>query len=216
VDWIDDPHSSVDIVSTAKDDLKGMVRVGRSIMTGRVPVETIYAELGRRPFDAPRPPSFFGQVVRFGAVGIASTAAFALLYVVFQLVMPAQAANFLALLLTAVANTTANRRFTFGVRGRSGAARHQFQGLVVFGLAWAVTSGSLLLLHAVRPESSARAELVMLTLANLIATLLRFVLLRVWVFRGQRRSATPAAQPGSSADPSVSSPARLNEKVTSS
>ena len=216
VDWIDDPHSSVDIVSTAKDDLKGMVRVGRSIMTGRVPVETIYAELGRRPFDAPRPPSFFGQVVRFGAVGIASTAAFALLYVVFQLVMPAQAANFLALLLTAVANTTANRRFTFGVRGRSGAARHQFQGLVVFGLAWAVTSGSLLLLHAVRPESGARAELVMLTLANLIATLLRFVLLRVWVFRGQRRSATPAAQPGSSADPSVSSPARLNEKVTSS
>ena len=84
VDWIDDPHSSVDIVSTAKDDLKGMVRVGRSIMTGRVPVETIYAELGRRPFDAPRPPSFFGQVVRFGAVGIASTAAFALLYVVFS------------------------------------------------------------------------------------------------------------------------------------
>jgi putative flippase GtrA len=211
VDWIDDPHSSVDIVSTARDDLRGMVRVGRSIMTGRVPVETIYAELGRRPFDSPRPPSFFGQVVRFGAVGVVSTAAFALLYVILQLWMPAQAANFVALLVTAIANTAANRRFTFGVRGRVGMARHQLQGLVVFGLAWLVTSGSLELLHALRPDSGARAELIILTLANLVATLLRFVLLRVWVFRGQRRAATPGA-PGSAA----SSPTRLNQKVTNS
>ncbi|WP_394769318.1 glycosyltransferase [Lacisediminihabitans sp.] len=213
VDWIDDPHSSVDIVSTARDDLRGMFRVGRSIMTGRVPVETIYAELGRRPFDSARPPSFFGQVVRFGAVGVASTGAFALLYFIFQLGMPAQAANFLALLLTTVANTAANRRFTFGVRGRAGAARHQLQGLVVFGLSWLVTSGSLLLLHALRPDSGPRAELIILTLANLVATLLRFVLLRVWVFRGQRRPASPGAP---AADPAASSPTRLNQKVTSS
>ena len=48
--------------------------------------------------------------------------------------MLAQAANLLALLVTAVANTAANRRFTFGVRGRGSAARHQLQGLAVFGL----------------------------------------------------------------------------------
>lgn len=215
VDWVDDPNSSVDIVSTARDDLKGMLRVGRSIMTGRVPVETIYAELGRRPFDSARPPSFFGQVVRFGAVGVASTGAFALLYFIFQLGMPAQAANFLALLVTAIANTAANRRFTFGVRGRAGAARHQLQGLVVFGLSWLVTSGSLVVLHALRPDSGARAELIVLTLANLVATLLRFVLLRVWVFRAQRRAAAPTA-PETHADPSASSPTRLNQKVTSS
>lgn len=189
VDWIDDPDSSVDIVSTAREDLKGMLRVGRSIMTGRVPVESIYAELGRRPFEQPRTPSFFGQVVRFGAIGVLSTAAYALLYLVFQLAMPAQLANFLALLITAVANTAANRRFTFGVQGRSGAVTHQFQGLVVFGIAWAITSGSLLLLHALHPTASAQAQLVVLTLANLLATLVRFVLLRLWVFRRQRRPA---------------------------
>ncbi|HEY0258561.1 MAG TPA: glycosyltransferase, partial [Lacisediminihabitans sp.] len=125
VDWVDDPDSKVDIVSTAWDDLRGMLRVTRSIMTGRVPVESIYAELGRRPFDPPRPHGFFGQVVRFGIVGVVSTAAFALLYLLLQLVMPAQLANFLALLITTVANTAANRRFTFGVRGGAGAVRHQ-------------------------------------------------------------------------------------------
>ena len=56
----------------------------------------------------------------------------------------AQVANLVALLLTAVANTAANRRLTFGVRGRGGAARHQAQGLVVFALGLALTSGSLL------------------------------------------------------------------------
>ncbi|MHC5795068.1 bifunctional glycosyltransferase family 2/GtrA family protein [Lacisediminihabitans sp. FW035] len=189
VDWIDDPESTVDIVSTAREDLKGMLRVARSIMSGRIPVESIYAELGRRPFEQPRTPSFFGQVVRFGAIGVLSTAAYALLYLVFQLAMPAQLSNFLALLITAVANTAANRRFTFGVQGRSGAVTHQFQGLVVFGIAWAITSGSLLLLHGVDPTASARAQLVVLTLANLFATLVRFVLLRLWVFRHQRRPA---------------------------
>ncbi len=189
VDWIDDPESKVDIVSTAREDLKGMLRVGRSIMTGRVPVGSIYAELGRRPFEQPRTASFFGQVVRFGAIGVLSTAAYALLYLVFQLGMSAQLANFLALLVTAVANTAANRRFTFGVHGRSGAVTHQFQGLVVFGIAWLITSGSLVGLHAIDPSASAQAQLIVLTGANLFATLVRFVLLRLWVFRQQRRPA---------------------------
>lgn len=203
VDWIDDPESKVDIVSTAREDLKGMLRVGRSIMTGRVPVGSIYAELGRRPFEQPRTASFFGQVVRFGAIGVLSTAAYALLYLVFQLGMSAQSANFLALLVTAVANTAANRRFTFGVHGRSGAVTHQFQGLVVFGIAWLITSGSLVGLHAIDPSASAQAQLIVLTGANLFATLVRFVLLRLWVFRQQRR-------------PAASIPSSPVQKVTAS
>ena len=195
VDWIDDPHSSVDIVSTAREDIKGMLRVGRSIMTGRVPVESIYAELGRRPFDQPRTASFFGQVIRFGAVGALSTAAYAVLYLVFQGAMPAQLSNFAALLVTAIANTAANRRFTFGVRGRTGAIAHQFQGLVVFGIAWLITSCSLVLLHGLSPTASAQVELIVLTVANLVATLVRFVLFRLWVFQQQRR---PAASDSSS------------------
>ncbi|WP_025158097.1 glycosyltransferase [Leifsonia aquatica] len=197
VDWVDDPQSSVDIVSTAMEDVKGMVRVGTNIARGRIPVESIYAELGRRPFEPPRPPSFFGQVVRFGVVGVLSTVAYALLYLLLQTVVTAQVANFAALLITAVANTWANRRFTFGVSG-PGMVRHQFQGLIVFGIAWALTSGSLLALHALAPAASARMQLIVLTVANLVATLIRFVLLRLWVFRASRRATPPAADAAAS------------------
>ncbi|GAB3584334.1 bifunctional glycosyltransferase family 2/GtrA family protein [Leifsonia lichenia] len=192
VDWVDDPDSSVDIVSTAREDLKGMLRVGSNIARGRIPLESVYAELGRRPFAPPRPPSFFGQVVRFGVVGVLSTAAYAVLYLLLQGVFPAQLANFAALLITTVANTWANRRFTFGVKGRSGAVRHQFQGLIVFAVAWGMTAGSLAVLHLTAPTAGARAELIVLTAANLAATLVRFVLLRLWVFRA---SPTPLPLP---------------------
>ena len=208
VDWVDDPDSRVDILTTATEDLKGMVRVTRGLLSGRIPVDRLYAEFGRRPFAPAQPPSFFGQVVRFAAVGVLSTAAYALLYLLFQSVMTGFAANFLALLLTAIANTAANRRFTFGVRGRARVATHQFQGLIVFGIAWLITSGSLLELHAINPQASAGTELIVLTFANLLATVLRFVLLRAWVFRSERRAA-PEPDP---ADARVAYPAL--EKVS--
>ncbi len=193
VDWVDDENSSVDVVGTAVADLKGLARVTRSLLARRVPLEQIYAELGRRPLAPVRPPSFFGQVIRFGAVGAVSTIAFALLYLAFQGVMAEQVANFLALLITAVANTWANRRFTFGVRGPDAFLRHQLQGLVVFGLAWAITSGSLAGLHLLHPDASAQRELIVLTAANLVATVLRFLLLRVWVFRSRARRDLPTS-----------------------
>jgi putative flippase GtrA len=188
VDWVDDPDSRVDIVSTVREDLRGMVRVTRGLVSGRIPVDRVYAALGRPPFDPPSPPSFFAQVVRFAAVGVLSTVAYALLYLLFSGIMDGFFANFLALLLTAIANTAANRRFTFGVHGRTGAAIHQFQGLIVFGIAWLITSGSLLELHLLNPHASTVVDLVVLTFANLLATVLRFILLRVWVFRRERRS----------------------------
>jgi putative flippase GtrA len=130
-------------------------------------------------------------VVRFGAVGVLSTGAYALLYLMFSAVLTGFVANFLALLVTAIANTAANRRFTFGVRGRTGAVTHQFQGLIVFGIAWLITSGSLLELHAINPTANSTVELVVLTFANLLATVLRFVLFRSWVFRSQREPLQP-------------------------
>ncbi|TFC04912.1 bifunctional glycosyltransferase family 2/GtrA family protein [Cryobacterium sp. MDB2-33-2] len=200
VDWIDDPDSRVDVVGTAADDLKGLVRVAHSLVTGRIPVDEIYAELGRPPFEPPTPPTFLGQVLRFGVIGLLSTIAFALLYLVLQYVMPAQLANFLSLLITAIANTWANRRLTFGVRGRRGAVKHQAQGLVIFGLAWLVTSGSLLVLHLVRADAGPQAEIIVLTAANLLATVMRFVLLRLWVFRSQRTPAPTRTEPRTSRD----------------
>ncbi|MET9201086.1 glycosyltransferase, partial [Gordonia sp. NPDC003585] len=38
VDWVDDPDSTVDIVSTAVADLKGCARVGYALAAGRLPI----------------------------------------------------------------------------------------------------------------------------------------------------------------------------------
>jgi len=186
VDWVDDVNSSVHIASTATEDLKGMWRVSRGIGSGRVPVADVYDAIGRRPFTPPHV-GILGQVLRFGAIGVLSTVAFAALYALSRPAIGAQAADFTALLLTAIGNTALNRRFTFGVRGRGGAGRHHVQGLVVFGIAWAITSGSLVVLHAAAPGSSHGVEIVVLTAANLVATGVRFVLFKAWVFRTRRR-----------------------------
>lgn len=195
VDWVDDPDSRVDIKQTALDDVRGLIRVANSLIRGLIPVQAIYAELGRRPIAPRARPSFFGQVIRFGLVGAVSTIAFALLFLLLQGPLSAQEANFLALLLTAIGNTAANRRFTFGINGPEKLFTHQFQGLVVFTLAWTLTSSSLLVLHAVSPGASSAVELITLTGANILATLMRFALLRLWVFRVRSsRASLPAAK----------------------
>jgi hypothetical protein len=48
VDWVDDPDSRVDIVATATADLKGVLRVGRALATGRLPLPALRTEFGRR------------------------------------------------------------------------------------------------------------------------------------------------------------------------
>ena len=88
---------------------------------------------GQRPAGQ-RPAELASQLARFVVVGVASTAAYVLLYLLLRGVMAAQAANAVSLLITAIANTAANRRFTFGIRGRAHAARHQLRGLIAFGI----------------------------------------------------------------------------------
>ena len=212
VDWVDDPDSRVDLIPTAVADLRGIVRVGRALATGRLPLAQLLSaagdpgtaepavprlpdrRLGSRPSAAPGrdsvlgvPPGLTRQVISFAAVGVASTLAYLLLYLVLRTGMSAQAANLLALLTTAIGNTAANRRLTFGVTGRAGAVRHQVQGLAVFGLALAMTSGSLVLLHLATPAPPRWLEVGVLVVANAAATLMRFLMLRIWVFRQRSR-----------------------------
>ncbi|MBV9088965.1 MAG: bifunctional glycosyltransferase family 2/GtrA family protein [Mycobacteriaceae bacterium] len=178
VDWVDDPDSRVDIVKTAVADLKGCWRVGRALATGALPLRELQASLGREPLVPGVPHGMVGQMVRFGIVGMASTLAYALLYWVLHPLMGAQAANLAALLLTAIGNTAANRAFTFRIRGRANVARHQMHGLLVFAFCLALTSGSLFLLHGFDPGVDRVVELSVLVVANLVATLIRFVALR--------------------------------------
>jgi putative flippase GtrA len=197
VDWIDDPNSSVDVVRTALADIRGMVRLTRDLVSGRIPIPELRAALARGPLPAssrtaeqsPRS-SLFGQLVRFAAIGAASTLAYVLIFLFCRVFMDPQLANFLALLITAIANTGANRRFTFGVQGGN-PVRHHFEGLIVFGIGLALTSGALALVHGTTTPDR-WGELLTVVAANLAATAVRFLLFRLWVFRQPAGPAQPA------------------------
>ena len=127
VDWVDDPDSRVDVLSTAVDDLRGIGRLTRALATGGLPVGELRRDLGREPLVPGVPVGLGRQLIRFAAVGVASTLAYLLLYAVLRSDVAAQPANVVALLVTAIANTALNRRVTFGVRGTAGVVGHHVQ-----------------------------------------------------------------------------------------
>jgi putative flippase GtrA len=130
------------------------------------------------------------QVASFAAIGLVSTAAYAALYAGLRLVLDPAASNALALILTAIGNTDANRRLTFAVRDRAGALRDQVGGLVALGVALAITTVAVAALSVAAPDAGRAAELLVLVGANVLATVCRFLLLRRWI-AGPRRG--PAA-----------------------
>ena len=134
------------------------------------------------------------QIGSFAAIGVVSTAAYVGLYAALRNLLPAAAANVVALVITAVANTAANRRLTFDVRGRDGLARHHVAGLVALAVALVMTSASLATLGVVAPRHGRVTEITVLVAANAAATLVRFLLLRLAIERasGVRRPAEPA------------------------
>ncbi|HEX7739052.1 MAG TPA: bifunctional glycosyltransferase family 2/GtrA family protein [Marmoricola sp.] len=194
VDWTDDPDSSVDIVATALADLRGMMRVGRELVSGDVPLSGIARSLGRSPRSG-----LTHQVLSFASVGLASTVAYAVLFIGLRALMPSMLANTLALTVTAIGNTAANRRLTFGVRGREGWRRHHSQALAVFAVGLGVTTLTLLGAHALGVHNGA-VETIVLTVANLAVTVGRFAAMRWWIFptrrSGQQHRGQGTGEPG--------------------
>src|SRR3954454_1788160 len=141
VDWVDDPDSRVDIVRTAIEDLKGVARLAAT-----------------------------GRIARFMGVGVASTLSYALLFLVLRGWLGAAGANALALALTAVGNTAANRRLTFGLRGRTGLLRQHAIGAVVYVLTLGLTTGALAGLHGLAGTPPRWLELGVLIAAGTAAT----------------------------------------------
>jgi glycosyltransferase involved in cell wall biosynthesis len=168
VDWIDDPDSRVDVVSTALDDLRGVARLALEL-----------------------------PVVRFAIIGVLSTIAYALLFLLLRAPLAPDGANAMALAITAVANTQANRYFTFRLRGRDGLFRQHAAGALVYVLALGMTAGALGLLNALNPHPARTVEVTVLVAASLLATVTRYVALRTWVFahRGHHAIAAPLRAP---------------------
>ncbi|WP_344902196.1 glycosyltransferase [Actinomadura meridiana] len=196
VDWVDDPDSRVDVLRTARDDLRGMARVARRMLTGafRVPV-------GGRPGPgggAALPAGMARQLPAFAVIGAVSTLAQLVLFVLFRLVMGPLWANGLSLVITTVGNTAANRRFTFGVTGGRRALRHQLEGGAAFLLGLGLSTGGLAVLHAVAPGAGRVVEVAALIAANAVATLVRFLLMRAWIFHPRRLAGRSPAERNSS------------------
>jgi putative flippase GtrA len=153
VDWVDDPDSRVDIARTALEDLRGIARLLAA-----------------------------ARLTRFLAVGVASTLAYAVLYLLLRGGVGAAEANFVALAITAVGNTQANRRFTFGLRGTAGLLRQHAMGALVFVLTLGLTTGALAALELVDASPRRIVELTVLVAASVCATVTRYLALRSWVF----------------------------------
>jgi putative flippase GtrA len=166
VDWTDDPDSRVDLVATALADLRGIARVGTTAPGGAGP----------------------RRLARFAAIGAVSTAAYILLYAALRMQLSGPVANALALVVTAAGNTAANRHLTFGVRGRRHRVRHHLGGIAALLLALGITTVAVDTLGAVDHGASRPLEVTVLVGANLLATAVRYRVLR-------RMLARPSARP---------------------
>jgi putative flippase GtrA len=169
VDWVDDPDSRVAVVRTAMTDLRGVARL-----------------MGASPIG------------RFMGVGVMSTLAYTLLYLWLRSPLGAEGANALALAITAVANTQANRVLTFGVSGRDRLLRQHAMGAGVYALTLGLTAGAMAVLRGLDPSAPRLLEVSVLIAASVCATVTRYVALRTWVFAQRHRTpqTTPVAHPG--------------------
>jgi putative flippase GtrA len=193
VDWVDDPDSRVDVLRTAIDDLRGMARVGRRLLAGAFRSPAVdRSRAGRPGADRPRtaaglPAGMARQLPIFAIIGVVSTIAQLLLYVALRAMgLPPLAANAISLFVTAIGNTAANRRFTFGVTGTARAFRQQLEGGLAFLIGLALSTGCLTALHFIAPGAGRIIEASTLVFANGLAALVRFLLLREWVFHPRR------------------------------
>ena len=171
VAWVDDPTSTVDIRQTALEDLRGLARMTRRLFGLR----------------APRQPRLQRQVLSFAAVGAFTTVLHIGLFLALRQTLSSLVANAIALAVATPVNTALNRLLTFTVRGRHRLVRDHAQAGVIFLGGLAMTSVALIVFGALWPGHPALVGVAAVLLANATITLLRFLLLRAWVFNPARR-----------------------------
>jgi putative flippase GtrA len=171
VTWIDDPDSRVRVIRTAAGDLRGVARVARRFWSGRGKIEL--GDVARPVLDD----DFGRQVVTFAKVGVLSTGVSLLLFLLWRDAVGAVWANLLAVGATAIANTWANRRYTFGYRDRQRRGRHYLGSVAISMVGLALSSVAL------ANVTGNLAQILVLLLSWGLVTVARFGLLRRWVFQ---------------------------------
>jgi putative flippase GtrA len=127
-----------------------------------------------------RYPALF-QLGRYALVGGLGTALNVALFLIARLWMPAVPANVVAIVLSTLVTTEANRRFTFDVRRtRRWRTILQNVGTMVFYAFYG--SAVLLLLNAVVDSPTAAMESAAVAAAGVLGGLARFGVMRLWEF----------------------------------
>jgi putative flippase GtrA len=127
---------------------------------------------------------FADELLRFAGAGVVNTAAYAVLFAALEPRLGGFSANTAALALCTLGNTAAHR-------GMAGSARHGLdrgQRVAVaaglFGVSLASTTAALAVTAGLGLDTLPW-ELAAVTSATALAALLRFAILRTWVFRPQ-------------------------------
>lgn len=121
------------------------------------------------------------QLGRYAAVGGLATALNAVLFLLFRPWLAAVPANVIALILTTALSTELSRRFAFG-GPRAFRLREWVQDVGTVAFYACYSSVVLLALHALTAAPTPAEEAAVLVLASLGGGLLRFAVLRFWVF----------------------------------
>lgn len=133
---------------------------------------------------APSRSALSQQVIRFAVIGVLSTGLHLALFAgLVRTGLATQLANGAALVIATVANTAANRAWTFGIAGRERVVIHHGQALLIFAITWTATTLALGVLGIVSPGASVLTQTLVVAVANVLSTAARFVAMRRWIFR---------------------------------
>jgi putative flippase GtrA len=131
----------------------------------------------------------------FVAIGVLCTAAYAVLYSLLRgASLPPAAANALALAATVGLNFTANRRYTFRAT-REPLGRQLAGYAVAYCLGLAASSVALAAILGVLDHPRGLPDTAAAVSAGLAATLVRYALMRTWVFRASAAESAGAGGP---------------------
>jgi glycosyltransferase involved in cell wall biosynthesis len=175
VDWVDDPDSRVQIVRTALNDLRGVWRISHGHAR----------RLVRSSSSVPRPAISqvaADQLLRFAGVGAISTLGYLFLFIAWRPIAGNFGANALALAICTLFNTAVHRELARSMQGSRHRGRFAGVSAGLFAISLALTSLGLVAAHALS-ASSLPVALVAVIVANAAASVLRFAILRAWVFR---------------------------------
>jgi putative flippase GtrA len=226
VDWTDDLDSRVDVLRTAWMDLRGVGRLARPTSHGQAtwrparPGDDNWAQRTTRPLlssgelgrllddDRLRPAAavdhdqvFADELLRFAGVGVVSTAVYLALVVSLQDVFGIYLANALAIVACSLGNTAVHRRLTYRPGTGADHRRQVSVGAALMAVSLTGTTAALAATRGVGLDVLV-PEMVALTVGNLAAAVVRFGILRTWVFRpsfgtnltGELAAADPAME----------------------